>query len=224
MGLKQSQGARRGWLVKLMLRTLSKTAKRDRLHILFLVDDYSYLRNFDDSIRRLLRSSHKVTIAYPESRAGSIAKTRERRMFRNGDCSIAFVPRCNFNSLGNAVRRARNYLLYRRPAFSKARFLKNRVSSQTPQAIKQLLDRPVIRSWPNVADLTCKIIEWLIPPSTMATKILQDIKPDVVLLTPYVTSEALYQIEYAKAGQRLGIPIGVPVFSWDNLSTKGRYT
>ena len=113
MGLKQRQGARRGWLVKLMLRTLSKTAKRDRLHILFLVDNYSYLRNFDNSIRRLLRSSHKVTIAYPKSRAGSIAKTRERRMFRNGDCSIAFVPRCNFNSLGNAVRRARNYLLYR---------------------------------------------------------------------------------------------------------------
>ena len=40
-------------------------------------------------------------------------------------------------------------------------------------------------------------------------------------MIPYVTSEALYQIEYAKAGQQLGIPIGVPVFSWDNLSTKG---
>src|SRR5574339_1205243 len=45
-------------------------------------------------------------------------------------------------------------------------------------------------------------------------------RPDVVLVTPLINFGS-YQADYVKSAQALGIPVGFPVFSWDNLSNKG---
>jgi hypothetical protein len=56
-----------------------------------------------------------------------------------------------------------------------------------------------------------RIIEWL-----------NEYKPDVVVVFPYIWSSDL-EIEYVKAAQHLSIPTIASVLSWDNLVSKGTY-
>jgi hypothetical protein len=70
-------------------------------------------------------------------------------------------------------------------------------------------------------DLFCRFIEAGIPASLPAKRFIAELKPDVVLITPYFRTGTRYQIEYAKAAQELRVPVGVPVYSWDNLTSKG---
>jgi hypothetical protein len=51
---------------------------------------------------------------------------------------------------------------------------------------------------------------------------LKQNRPDVVVATP-MNMRFCEEVEYVKAAQALGIPTVVPVYSWDNLTTKGLF-
>ena len=63
-------------------------------------------------------------------------------------------------------------------------------------------------------------MERAIPVDAGVTAIVRGQRPDVLLVTPLVEFGS-DQIEYVKAARRLGIPTGLCVHSWDNLTTKG---
>ena len=50
--------------------------------------------------------------------------------------------------------------------------------------------------------------------------VLTDEAPDVLLVSPLVRFGS-EQSDWVKSAKALGIPVGFPVFSWDNLTTKG---
>src|SRR5207237_1780931 len=50
---------------------------------------------------------------------------------------------------------------------------------------------------------------------------LRDQRPDVVLVSPLIR-QGMHQTEVVKAARSLGIPTAFLVYSWDNLSNKGR--
>ena len=184
--------------------------------------DYSYLRNFDDCIRGFVRKGHKLTIAFPDRRSGKPELVRER--FETKGISVLMVPRVrrdHWAKLADFIRRSRSYLLYRKSTFARATYLHDRVAETTPKQVKAVLDGRWIRSWPRTTDLVCRILEASIPPSDSARRDIANLKPDVVLITPFFTVPTRYQVEYAKAAQERGVPVGVPVFSWDNLTSKG---
>jgi hypothetical protein len=193
------------------------------IHILFFVHNYAGLHNFDDCLRGLLRRGHKVTIALPEPKAGRQQRPREWRGVNEGDVSFLFAPRergDRWETMATYIRKGRTYLLYRKSIFAQAVFLQDRVAETTPTSVKNFLDRPWIRRWPRTADFICRVLESAIPPAESAKRFVADVKPDVVLITPYIAPSTRYQIEYAKAARELGVPVGVPVHSWDNLTSK----
>ena len=193
------------------------------IHILFVMHNYACLRNFDDCIRSFLRSGHKVTIALPDPKPGSKQTPRKWRGFKEGNVDLRFAPRKRgdrWDDVAHLIRTGRTYLLYRKSIFAQANFLQDRVAETTPESVKSFLERPWIRPWPRTTDFVCRVLEFAIPPSESAKRFVAEVKPDVVLITPYIAPSTRYQIEYAKAAQELGVPVGVPVYSWDNLTSK----
>src|SRR6185437_4423297 len=216
--------------VKLPLQRINAILKRVRrflgpssIRILFLIHDYSYLRNFDDCIRALLLRGHKVTIAFPEPK-GDRRRKEPTKFRKSGDISVRYVRRSRddqWRLFAPFIRKARSYLLYRKNVFTGATYLQHRIAEQTPENVKSFVESPWVQRWPRLTDLFCRLLERGIPASEPAEHFVAELKPDVVLITPYFTTSTIYQIEYAKAAQVLGVPVGVPVFSWDNLSSKG---
>lgn len=194
--------------------------KPSRLNILFVAHNYAGLHNFDDCIRGLLRSGHRVTIGLPEAKAGRGQRPRE---WRGGDVEFRHAPRSRgdrWELTANYVRKGRTYLLYRKGVFAQAAFLKDRVDETTPRSVKAFFEQSWVKRWPSLADLACRALEAGIPAAESAKTFIKGIKPDVVLITPYIAPSTRYQIEYAKAARELGIPVGVAVHSWDNLTSK----
>jgi hypothetical protein len=64
------------------------------------------------------------------------------------------------------------------------------------------------------------LVEKAIPSDPGRERFLQDERPDVVLVSPLVRFGS-EQADWVKSARALGIPVGFPVFSWDNLTTKG---
>ncbi len=64
------------------------------------------------------------------------------------------------------------------------------------------------------------MIEDSIPSDPGRERFLQEESPDVVLVSPLVRFGS-EQSDWVKSAKALGIPVGFPVFSWDNLTTKG---
>jgi hypothetical protein len=221
-------GLREASLLNTVFRRVRKYLKSHLegppIHILFLLHDSTYLRNFDDSIRSLLRRGHRVTIAYPETKPGGLQRHYERRLFKKHGVDVRFAPRSRadrWQPLARFVRRGRAHLLYRKRVFMRATFLQDRIAASTPDSVRSLLESRRVRSWPRLTDLIFRVLEFAIPPSEEAKRFIAGLKPDVMLITPYVSLSTLYQVDYAKAAQVLGVPVGVPVFSWDNLTSKG---
>jgi len=69
------------------------------------------------------------------------------------------------------------------------------------------------------SDLLARI-EWSVPPDKTIEREIADYAPDVVVCSP-VNQRWSEELEYLKAAKNLGIPTALPVYSWDNLSTKG---
>lgn len=61
--------------------------------------------------------------------------------------------------------------------------------------------------------------EDLIPVHRRIRRDIQALRPDVVVCSP-ANRHVSAEVEYLKAARALGIPTVLPVFSWDNLSTK----
>jgi hypothetical protein len=64
-------------------------------------------------------------------------------------------------------------------------------------------------------------IDRRIPPDPGVVEFIRRHEPDLVLVSPLV-HQRFHQNEVVKAAQSLGLPTGFLVYSWDNLSNKGR--
>ena len=80
-------------------------------------------------------------------------------------------------------------------------------------------------AWPKAdrlaLDAHLAALEDRIPPDPGVLELVRRVKPDAVLVSPLVT-QRYRQTEVVKAARELGIPSGFLVYSWDNLSNKGR--
>ena len=65
------------------------------------------------------------------------------------------------------------------------------------------------------------LAEQHLPTDPLYDAFLREERPDVLLLSPVVHFGSA-QADLVASAKRLGIPVGMLLFSWDNLSTKGR--
>ena len=65
-----------------------------------------------------------------------------------------------------------------------------------------------------------RLLEVLFPADRNIVLHVKDLSPDIILVTPAIHWRS-FEMDYARAGLRLGIPTVTIIGSWDHLTTKG---
>ncbi len=193
------------------------------LHVLFYMRQLSYLFYFDTLIEELVRRGHRVTILYERQQGG---EAYERLLKYHPGITVLQAHRRTKNLWARPLRQLRHFrdfVRYWDPAFRDAHLLRER----TAQALREM-------GWPWTAiagtarglglvpmlQRLLAAIERAVPPFPEITRFLGLKKVDLLLVTPlvYAGSE---QVDYVRAARKKGIPSGLCVASWDNLTNKG---
>lgn len=118
------------------------------------------------------------------------------------------------------LRGSRNLLLYGHRRFRNARLFRDRAARHAAPLMRMLAPRAGGGSAPGVGRALAAM-EAAAPLDPAILEYLRREAPDVLLVSPLIFNEMLSLNDWVKAAHALAIPVGFPVFSWDNLTTKG---
>jgi hypothetical protein len=187
------------------------------------------LRRFEDVLVELANEGHEIVVGGPNGDSRTLPKRLRNAGVRREPYDEAVTPERGYAVA--LLRHARDYLWYLQPeqqvgSFTRRRALNWLVDSATAGS------RGADPSWPDpivslsdedrlLLDEQLAALEARIPPDPGVLDLVRREKPDAVLVSPLVT-QRYRQTEVVKAARELGIPCGFLVYSWDNLSNKGR--
>ncbi len=215
------------------------------MNITFAVTKTTLLRHFVEAILELVARGHRVRIAASEHgrKAGLPPGLRDVEGVELVDAPV--VRGDDWEESARLLRTTLDYLRYLDRDFKgavklRARALRKLVQTATDDArthfslrcgecdtrhvdenavrmiMKGGASKEIVRGLRRVLQLA----ETAMPPSAAITEFLSQDRPDALLVTPLV-SFGSRQVDYLKSARALGIPAIFPVFSWDNLTTKG---
>jgi hypothetical protein len=198
------------------------------MRILFVVNRLAHVRHFDRAVRLLADRGHDVCLASQDDDVelwGVLARQPRIRAI--------VAPRNRGDDWGAAatmVRRTRDYIRYLHPRYAPAKLLRERAfekmvgsvsdSAETlgPEWSELLLRVP--KTDQKRLDVLLAKLETAIPNDPEIDGFLTAQRPDALVLSPMV-GIGFTQADFVKSARTLGIPSGMLVFSWDNLSNKG---
>jgi hypothetical protein len=211
--------------------------------ILFHVTLMTMLRHFEGVLLALAERGHQVRVALPNRRPDLLPPPALA-----GHKAISFVtaPATRGDAWAHPIhemRSLRDYLRYLEPRYDHAPKLRTRalrkmvaavtrehqshIAAHCPHCDGRIVDDQVGRVMlafkkEGRRNLTALfgLMEATIPSDPAIEEFLRSEAPDVVLVTPLINFGS-YQADYVKSARALGIPVGFPVFSWDNLTNKG---
>ncbi len=214
--------------------------------IFLILQRPGFIRYFEPSLRILAERGHRIHIGFPGRREGG-AQARQwfnkygapRIQDAGGTMGLyAALARDHpgvswgyvrqrrtdgWQALADDLRACRDHLRYFEPAFEKSQGLRDRSAYQSvPTAFVKLMQRPLARSAAGrrVLCVLLDACEDALPVSRSAIDEIRDVAPDLVLVSRLIDFGSP-QADYVQAAQSLGIPVGLPVASWDNLTNKG---
>ena len=217
----------------------------------FVLRAVGLVRYFEPSLRLLAERGHVVHIGFPYSAKGGEQEPEwvaryaiplagepitsdepdtvallAKLVKQYPNISWNFIPQQRTDGWADfllGLRAIQDYLRYLEPEFRDAHALRDRsVYGVLPRGALALANLPVLRS-PTGRRLLQRLLaacERAIPVSHSAVEELIDVMPDVVLVSRLIDFGSS-QVDYVRAAQYLGIPAGLPVASWDNLTNKG---
>lgn len=193
------------------------------MKIFFLMRSSIYLRNFESLVRLLAARGHDVHLAFakidpvfPESAIDQLSQ-------ENANIRRSVFPNRNWlwRRPAEFVRRLQTYVRFLDARYRNAPKLTARAESLLPAWVRYWLRRTVGsddgRRWAVIDFLRC--VERAFPPDPFALRFLGRMRPELFLTTPLIDLQAK-QLDWLKAAQLLGIPSGLCVASWDNLTNK----
>ena len=202
------------------------------MNILLLLKAPHYLRPFATTVRELAERGHRIRIAwFAEART-----TREQVTEPFAD-----YPTVTFTTVAGArsvrrhevavLRRTWNYLRYLDEPYRVAEKLRKRALSKLwriiregnaplDAALEQTGTTLTVREVQGLKSVLA-YVESLIPPDPECEAFLRESQADVLLVSPLVDLNSSTQADFVKAAAHVGVPVGMLVYSWDNLSTKG---
>jgi hypothetical protein len=219
--------------------------------VFFVLHGAGLARNFEPSIRLLAERGHIVHLGFPfrsksadplgdwvnqyaypiegkpippkdADSAGMLANMAES--FPNISWGfLCGARRDRWQKVLNGLRACRDYLRHLDPAFRDAAALRDRFKEQgVPTLFTLFTTLPLVGSTFGLGVLRrfLAACELAIPVSQSAIDEILDVMPDVVLVSRLVDYDSI-QVDYVRAAQYLGIPVGFAVASWDNLTNKG---
>lgn len=211
------------------------------MRVLFSLLHPGYLRHYGQPIRILAERGHEVHVALGrlEKDPGDVRLVEE---LATGYPTVTYsvAPRRGrsdgWRRIAWLVRALTDVSRYAHPRYAAAPALRGRMAdklhwrldySRLPACLKPPLRRRVDRLCSGAdAALAERLqgrlarLEEAIPTSRPVTRFVAAQRPDVVVASP-VIEFASSQVEYLKSARRLGVPTGICVASWDNLTGKG---
>jgi hypothetical protein len=184
-----------------------------------------YVRNFESTLRLLAERGHHVHVAAtphdvldPTDLIGRLC--REYPTISCGPLPPGDAGR--WSHLGFELRRALDYLRYLQPEYRGAAKLRRRAERKAPAFVTTALKWPLVNTrggrW-----LLGRVLRWAdraVPRDPAIDAYIREHRPDLVLVTPLVETGSP-QSEYVRSARASGIPTGLCVYSWDNLTNKG---
>ena len=210
-----------------------------RLQVLFFFGRPNYLRPYMPLVEELAGRGHAVRLAFPK-RLEKGERTLVEAVATRSGVSYELHPRGEsdgWRAVSWLVRALADLARYSHPRYERAPVLRQRMTSDVLDRlgkpgvlgpIGRRLGLYVARRLASTTDaeLSARVIRWAarleeaIPTSRAIDRFIRERSPDLVLATP-VVKFASEQVDLLKSARRLGIPAGVCVASWDNLTNKG---
>ena len=198
------------------------------MRILFVVNRLAHVRHFDRAVRLLADRGHEVCLASQDDDVelwGVLARQPRIRAI--------VAPRNRGDDWGAAatmVRRTRDYIRYLHPRYAAAKLLRERAFEKMVGAVSDSAETlgsewsefllKVPKTDQKRLDVLLAKLETAIPNDPDIDEFLTAQRPDALVLSPMV-GIGFTQADFVKSARALGIPSGMLVFSWDNLSNKG---
>jgi FkbM family methyltransferase len=200
------------------------------MRIVFALNTLGFLRHFERALAELVNRGHQIRLVTTDKGEGG----RIPAVLEGNKAVVAFDGSVSRRGpLGEALRvlrSTRDYLRYHEPAFATRDLLRRRALDRLAEVLSggsRELDSQVARWHASLTDTerarlseTFTALEDAVPSEAAIDRLLLAQRADVLLVTPLITFGSILP-EWVKSARRLGIPVGFPVFSWDNLSTKG---
>jgi hypothetical protein len=195
------------------------------MKVLFFMRSTVYVRNFESTLRLLAERGHSVHVAAeahqvldPKDLIGRLC--REHSRITHSPPPSPRSPR--WAKFGVELRKAVDYLRYLEPEYRNAPKLRLRAELTTPVLLAPRITRRLAGSRRGRALLrrVFRTCERTVPPDPSVRAFIRRHEPDLVLVTPLVEPGSP-QSKYLWAARSLGVPTGLCVYSWDNLTSKG---
>lgn len=197
------------------------------MKIVWVLLNGGFVRNYDGAIRALAAQGHTIVLAYQTTRnKDGLDYIRGDRLKAEYPGQVQVeqipVPRTSaWATLTYTVRRLMDYMRYYEPSFAHATALRDRSAKGLLPSFKWLADKTGRLSGSRaIMRRLLMQLERVAPPEPVAVDFLRAHSPDLLMVTPLVDPGSR-QVDFVKAARMLGIPSGVGVASWDNLTNKG---
>jgi hypothetical protein len=193
--------------------------------ILFSVQNFGFLRNFQSTVASLAERGHTVHIVADRADkvGGSQLLEGLTAKHRSVTHEVLKSPkRGKWASIAAVTRLTIDYWRYLEPQFEHAGQLRARAEEHVPGIVVAIPRLPLLRSlWGRRLLMRwARAIERVIPPRPDVDDLLERHQPDLLLLTPLLYFGSR-QVDFVRAARQRGIPSVLGVGSWDHLTTKG---
>lgn len=192
-----------------------------RVTLLLVLSHPGFLRLYDEVLEELLERGHRVHVAFehPETSAETMPVVE-----RLG--SVVLTGRAParddvFAGFAQVLRRTADYAIYLHPRLARARVARERRERRMPALLPRLVGGRSLS--PGAVRLLLRAflsLERAVPTSSAAQEFVRSSGADALVVASLVNDSGR-QTDAIKAAQSLGLPTGVSVASWDNLTTKG---
>ena len=196
------------------------------MKIFFSMRHPGALRSFASTIRALEARGHSVHLAFVVQ--DTWGDGRLLWELTDDHPAVTFseltkkTPRRFWLGLARAVRFWVDYLRYLEPEYKDAFTLRERAQLRLPRAVGWFCRLPLVNTRAGRRALAgfLLLVERAIPTDRWVNDLIVSQNPDIVLVTPRVDLDS-DQTDYVKSAKAMGIPTGLCVHSWDNLTNKG---
>jgi hypothetical protein len=208
------------------------------MKILFVLKQKKNVETFAGTIRVLTERGHSVALAVQEhsdSRADQYRDWIEPATPKAGEGGPGFsLVRCpahrtdRWADVAWLLRSLRDCVHYQQPGMRNATKLQSRsvqklreelrIEADNERVAKALRGLPVAQV--GRLDEVFALAERQLPVDPVYESFLREQAPDVMLISPLVHFGSA-QADFVAAARAVGVPVGMLLYSWDNLSTKG---
>lgn len=199
------------------------------MKILLVVKQKKNVDTFMGTIRALLTRGHAVTLAVQEH--GDARDQEYRDEIPSPDFTVVRAPAQRTDAWAHVaplIRSLRDVVHYQQPPLRGALKLQERTIRKLREDLRVAGDHEAIaealRAIPfaqiDRLEAVFDLAEQRLPSDALHEQFLRSHAPDVLLLSPVVHFGSA-QADFVASARALGIPTGMLLHSWDNLSTKG---